>query len=383
MWLFRAFKNCNENWRYDLHKLAPDHNPLLIRSRDICVQRHPVLRGIVLAYEEFYGNFCKKDNNYRYAQIFDNKIFCDPGTLQPLGKNFFGNLLYDNYTRQIRVLTYDKCFNNNIFKSLQEFRDDGLPLTLVTWMRLRNLLLRHNRGNSNIKAISISEFVNRWRKGGRVIRLNATSHHLKSIDTRNLRSFNTFTDLIGFIPDEEFNVGNWYSSWNTHSLSNDFRTFIYNSRFNSLPLNNRLNSYLQEVDPSCTFCNITHNRPAPRDSVSHCFLHCNSVQSLLTDFIMILGINLDINSSQFAKLYWFGYTAGDVNITVRCFATSLIFDGFRYVLFKNRQRRHLPSSLQLQIEVATLFKWICRYNNKIFQAIQCTFPNTIFLQAIG
>jgi hypothetical protein len=166
-------------------------------------------------------------------------------------------------------------------------------------MRLCNSLLRYNRGNSNNKSVSIVEFVNRWRKGGRSIRLNAAAHQLQSVDIRNLRSFHTFTSLIGIVPDENFNIGYWYSTWNTHSLNNDFKTFIYNSRYNCLPLNNRLNSFLQEVDPTCTYCSITGNRPAPRDSLSHCFLHCNSVRPLLIDFTNILGLNIDIDTEQF------------------------------------------------------------------------------------
>jgi hypothetical protein len=325
--------------------------------------------------------FCSKENHYIHAQIFENRIFCDPGTLLPIGKQFYGNQLYNNHKRQIRELTFEKCFNNNIFKSLQEFRDDGLPITLVIWMRLRNSLLRHNRGNSNNK--SVFEFVNRWRKGGRSIRLNAAAHQLQSVDIRNLRSYHTFTSLIGIVPDANFNIGYWYSTWNTHSLNNDFKTFIYNSRYNCLPLNNRLNSFLQEVDPACTYCSITGNRPAPRDSLSHCFLHCSSVRPLLINFTNILGLNIDIDSEQFLKLYWFGYSTASANVIIKCFASSLIFDGFRFALFKNRQRRHLPSSLQLQLEIVTLLKWICRCNKKNFQAIHCTFPNMILLQAIG
>jgi hypothetical protein len=89
------------------------------------------------------------------------------------------------------------------------------------------------------------------------------------------------------------------------------------------------------------------------------------VRPLLIDFTTILGLNIDIDSEQFLKLYWFGYGPMGANVMIKCFATSLIFDGFRFALFKNRQRRHLPSSLQLQLEIVTLIKWICRNNKKI------------------
>jgi hypothetical protein len=87
-WLLRAKKNCIDNWRYDLCKLAPNNNPLLLRASDINPVHSPVLHGICAAYEDFYNAFCKIGNNYKNAQVYKNDIFRDPGSGNTLGKSF-------------------------------------------------------------------------------------------------------------------------------------------------------------------------------------------------------------------------------------------------------------------------------------------------------
>jgi hypothetical protein len=92
-----------------------------------------------------------------------------------------------------------------------------------------------------------------------------------NVNTLQSRCFITYSRLVGTTLDPEWDVGDWYSSWNINSLPNDFRMFMFNSRNNSLPLNNRVNAYIEEVDPSCTFCRMLGALPAPRDSFIHCF----------------------------------------------------------------------------------------------------------------
>jgi hypothetical protein len=383
VWLFRAKKNCIDNWRFDLHQLAPNNDPLLIRSSDVCAARHPLLKNICLAYESFYQNFCKIDGNFRNAQIFENDTFIDPGTNQTLGRHFFGPAFYEQHKNNIRNLTYNNCFTANGYKTLLEFRQGGLPLSIALWMRLRNTLLHSNRGNTDNKTNTIQDLVLRWRKGGKRIRILQTWHREKNVNVRTGRTFITFSLLVGITPPLNINLNIWYSLWNTSSLSNDFRNFIYNSRFNSLPLNNRLNSYLQEIDPSCTFCRLTNNMPAPRDSMSHCFLNCPLVTIFLQDFLTVLDLHENVFSNTFGLMYWYGINDLQNHSQIRTFAYSLVFDGFRYVIFKNRLRKNVPSINDFRNEIVAFFCWICKFNKKIKGAIMCTFPNTIFSQALG
>jgi hypothetical protein len=382
-WLLRAKKNCIDNWRYDLHKLSPNNDPLQIRASDVSAQIHPVLHDICIAYEDFYFNFCKSERNYKSAQIFENSIFRDPGTGNMLGKQFFGIDFYNGYRDAIRKLSFDDCFANNVFKSIQEFRDIGLPLSLVVWMRIRNTLLHYGNPPLIGKINKISDFVDRWRKGGKQIRRVSVAPIENNIIFRETRSFITFSSLAGIAPARNHNLESWCSSWNTHSLNNELRNFIFSTRFNCLPLNNRLNAYLDDVDPACTYCTITKNLPPPRDSLSHCFFYCDVAQNFLQEIANLINLNTPINCAEFQEIFWYGINGSTSEDKVKQLTYLLIFDCFRYVFFKNRQRRHLPTSFDFTVELLNLIKWISRFNNRIKLALINTFPNTIIFQAIG
>jgi hypothetical protein len=141
-WLLRAKKMCIDNWRHDLHALSPLHNPLLLRSSDINKNINPILHGIVKAYENFYFRFSEKGKNYYHSYIFENKLFLDPVSGNWIDTNFFGNAFYDLHKDKIRSLKYADCHTELGFKTFQDFRADGLPLTLALWMRLRGACMR-------------------------------------------------------------------------------------------------------------------------------------------------------------------------------------------------------------------------------------------------
>jgi hypothetical protein len=170
--------------------------------------------------------------------------------------------------------------------------------------------------------------------------------------------------------------------WNVFSLTNDFRSFLYNSRFNCLPLNNRINAYKQEIDPACTFCLLSNNRPAPRDSVSHCFFYCDTTYTLLKDMLKLTNVVCS-RDEFFQLLYWYGYKH-DTNFSLQHhLAYNLLFDAFRYVLFKNRLRKILPSTDQFLYEYLKFLHWMCKCSKKITMHFRITFLGTRLLQAIG
>jgi hypothetical protein len=103
MWLLRAQKMRIDNWRVDLHTLAPLNNPLLIRASDLDKNRHPILFEICTAYKRFYTAFCKSDSNYKNAIIFKNPIFRDPETNLEIDINFFGPNFYNAHKNLIRT----------------------------------------------------------------------------------------------------------------------------------------------------------------------------------------------------------------------------------------------------------------------------------------
>jgi hypothetical protein len=157
--------------------------------------------------------------------------------------------------------------------------------------------------------------------------------------------------------------------------------FIFNTRYNYLPLNNRLHSYLQDVDPACTYYTLTKNFPAPKDSMAHCFFYCRTAETFLRDILTLINYTDNIYAHDFQMLFWYGFN-GDIS-SLSQVTNLLFFDVFRFILFKNRQRHYLPTSLEFKIEFVSLFKWICKFNRDIKAGIKLRFNNTIFLQALG
>jgi hypothetical protein len=184
-----------------------------------------------------------------------------------------------------------------------------------------------------------------------------------TINIRSMRSYLTFVSLINVRPPDSFSLGVWYSTWNISSLTNDFRTFIYNLRFNCLPLNNRLNSYRPEINPTCTYCRMNNN-PAPRDSLSHCFFYCTSVRNLLYEILDLAGIDTNLDDDTLSKLYWYRYKDDQTCTQTQLMTIIILFDAFRYVIFKNRQRKILPTSLNFKIELCNFLYWIGKFNKK-------------------
>jgi hypothetical protein len=143
-----------------LHALAPNNDPLLIKASDVSENSNPVLHGICVEYENFYNNFCMQERNFYEAQIYENNVFIDPGSGNKISKNFLGLNQYQMQKNRIRMLTYSSCFRLGIFKTIQEFRNDGLALTLVTWMRLRNTVI-HAANPIIGKVNTVHNFVHR------------------------------------------------------------------------------------------------------------------------------------------------------------------------------------------------------------------------------
>jgi hypothetical protein len=307
MWIFRAKKFCIDNWRYDLHKAAPGTDPLLLKKCDLSKDDNPILYGIVADYENFYNCYSNFGFNYKKALIFQNTNFVQTDNrARLLYAQFFGENFYRENKLKIRKLRFSDCFSGDSSKELAVWQEEGLPLSLTTWLRLRNAILfaKHkfenpNRVaapdpdrdaapdpnlNPNLKCEEIQQFCNRVSKGSRRIRQFFTLFREKGLEVETLPSMTTFKQLINCNPTSHKRLGEWLAVWSLNGIPNAIRTFIFNCRANYLPLNNRLHACRPEIDPRCTFCRIKNQATAARDSFLHCFLTCETVNKILRDF---------------------------------------------------------------------------------------------------
>jgi hypothetical protein len=342
---------------------------------------HPILYNIVVSYEQFYFSFCAVNCNFRSAQIFRNEIFKDPATRDPINANLFGLEFFHLHEPSIRSLTYADCHTVLGFKTLQEFRYSGLPLQLASWMRLRGCLLQYRPPQSLGTNISIEDFVARWKKGGKTIRRILNTKFINDNKYCESQTFQTFTRLAGIRPMEDYDLNIWASVWNIYSLNSDLKSFLFDLRNNSLPLNNRLNAYQPDVNPGCSFCQYADENPLPRDSMVHCFLLCKFVSPLLDELLLLINIERDDDNLQ--QLYWYGCTDANSRNSFKTCAYILIFDIFKYIVFRHRRRKTVPSADTFFDEFFSQLKWTCKFNKKIKCSFQCTFNGTMLLRAIG
>jgi hypothetical protein len=113
-----------------------------LRAYDIPREKSIILHEIAWFYEYFYGCYSLLENNYRKNSIFQNIAFCRSGAdNRLLDVDFFGKNFYNENREKIRSLTFDDCFDDGNFKSINDFRVMGLTLPMSLWMRFQSALL--------------------------------------------------------------------------------------------------------------------------------------------------------------------------------------------------------------------------------------------------
>ena len=177
-----------------------------------------------------------------------------------------------------------------------------------------------------------------------------------SANPENLRTVIQYSNLVDLPVPSATILMVCLGNWNKSFICNDFLFLLRN---NSLPLNNRLNAFDNTVSPLCSFCRIINRETRTRDSFLHFFLNCLVTNNLLFQWTRKLNPAPDINAPEFRNLYWFcqSETTEDPSGTI-----GIVMDIFKYVLWKFKQRRHLPNFISLSRETTFLLNIACIRN---------------------
>ena len=98
------------------------------------------------------------------------------------------------------------------------------------------------------------------------------------------RTVNYFSELTHAAVPDLVSLEACLGLWNHSFLTNDLRNFLFLLCNDSLPLNNRLNAFDPEVQPSCNFCRIIDRETAPWDGFYHFFFSCPISNRLLREW---------------------------------------------------------------------------------------------------
>jgi len=346
-WIKRADAKCIDNWRFDLKRCAPDGNLMLLRNIDVNQAEHPILYNLASAFSNFSTALSKKDSNYKKTQIFLNPHFVRSGTDNGmLDIAFFTRDVYDDCKSVIRNLSFDDCFSNGTFKTKQQFRDIGLRLNDIVWIRLRGAMSHAKATFGSVPrksdSSSVTNFVRGFKKGSKKFREIIEYDSTLTEGRKNLRTVITFSEITDTtIPDSEC-LGKILALWNRSFLPNELREFFFKERNNCLPLNNRIVNFVQNASDKCSFCKIINPDTQTRESFAHLFLECPVTRSNLNGFIRITRLPVLPNDPNLKNVFWYGIANGKLDKEM-----LLIFGIFRYCIWKAKTAKTIPRSLNI------------------------------------
>jgi hypothetical protein len=382
-WIKRADAKCIDNWRYDLKMCAPDGNLMLLRTMDVNHNEHPILYNLASAFCNFSTALSKKDSNFKKGQIFLNPHFVRSGTDNGLiDIPFFTRGIYDDCKSAIRKLTLEDCFINGIFRTKLQFRDIGLRLNDIVWIRLRGAINQAKASFGSVPrkndSTSVANFVRGFKKGSKKFREIIEYDSTLTECRKTLRTVTTFSEITDTtVPESDF-LGKTLSLWNRSFLPNELREFFFKERKNCLPLNNRIVNYVQNASDKCSFCKIINPETLTRESFSHLFLDCPVTRGNLNGFIRIIRIPVLPNDPNLKNIFWYGIVEGELDKEL-----LLIFEIFCYCIWKAKTAKKIPRVLTVADSFFCILQTIFGISFKIRDNFMKNPKCANLLQAMG
>jgi hypothetical protein len=381
----RARTHRIDNWRFDLTTLAPDNNVTLIRPCDIDKEAHPILFNIACSYCSFVTEFTCINYNFRTVPFVDNPVFTrGPNDPRTLNKFFFGLDFYNRHKVSLRTLTLTDCFMEERFKTIEEFRDSGLPLTPVTWMRLQLALVNSNRDIFNPRLSwptlpsTLGGFHNTVKRGSKKFSKIIQFKFANNWIINESQSVVTFCNLINLAVPSIETISTVYGGWSFSFLPNDFREFIFLERNNYLKTGTRAANYVINLDDRCSFCRVINPDTVVRESFFHLFFTCPTTCLLLRGVTRLGGLLYPPDGDFFMEKYWFGSLEGKTSVSL-----TLIYEIFRYVIWKFKLRRIVPTPIYFFENFVSCLRQVKLLRPAFFDTLLAHFNCEIIFQALG
>ena len=135
-----------------------------------------------------------------------------------------------------------------------------------------------------------------------------------------------------------------------HVFSSRQREFLFKLYNNILGLNSRIHYINGQIDESCTFCTLSKNLPAPRETFAHLFWYCTVVSRIIGRFSQDY-FRIEINLKRFFDGQ---FTNNETENMVEIF----VLDTLKYVIWNFKLKKVLPTFLgvceDVQYELATV-----------------------------
>ncbi len=380
-WVHRASKLVIDNWRFDLKSLSPTNEILDIRPCDIRNEANPVLSTLVKAHTGLLAEFTKKELNFTVAPFVDNPAFSrGPRDTGLIDCNFLGRAFYSAHKSELRKLTFEQCYQEGRYLSIEEYATLGINISIATWLRL-NLTLsynfrRYSTPNTELAtAKTYPDFMTSIKKGSckfrRVLMHSRVTEYNLGTSTV-VRTFFRTIDLD--IVDEAI----LKASWNISFLPNGLREFIFLELNNFLKIGVRAVNYMQRVSEYCSLCRIINPDTVSRETMQHLFFHCPITTALLRGLTRTLGLKHTPGTVDFSSKYWLGKLMDKFEISL-----FLTFAIFRHLIWKFKLRKIIPTQPTFVGVFISYFKRVKEVRPAVFTSLSTHFSEHLLLQAMG
>ena len=217
-------------------------------------------------------------------------------------------------------LSFEQVANKEGMLRLDEINDSlGLNLNLVTHLRLGEALTfflrnRTNHNNSNQSAVSLGNFLSKFKKGSKQIRLKLTNYRKRNFQLNKQVHVMQYFRIINLPVLESKQLNKWLGIWNLGFLPNKLREFIFKSNSNILGTNARIAHFVVNADKSCTFCKLKNVVPCPEESFEHIFFYCPFTEGFLKNFEREFMPDFNFLDEETRRKFWFLPRNEDFNI---------------------------------------------------------------------
>jgi hypothetical protein len=278
-WVMRAMV-LDDCWKMNLY--AGSYGSVL-NLRSSQYTDGTVLHGIVSAWENFYTKYTAHHKNYTQAYMFGNPFFQCNQT--KVNRELFGNNFFEDYRHNIQALSAHQLIREgNILGYEDAIRSTHIPFTQVHYIRLRGILDALGRNLVRTEqyeqvSTSILTFMARKTRGSRRYRKIIVGDEPDRI-TSNISKFSDNLEIvINLDVSKQLNC-----LWTVCFLDNSTRTFLFKFYNNILGYNHVVSHFVANHSPNCTFCDLTENANAERETPLHLFYQCESVENFLLFF---------------------------------------------------------------------------------------------------
>jgi hypothetical protein len=365
--------------RWQREQVNPDYSGILVMGG---VERDPdrldpsvldggrmiVLENILLKWMEFKRSFYVMKNNVLKARLFGNSLLGEGGV--NIEREVYGREANEVVNEMLDIRVGEIYEENGRLKERVELeRELNLVMNWAQYFRLRGAMSRVIRSfkvdwDIREQPMKLEDFVRRQKKGCNRYRRILSGKQSRTYMENDPREIETGKRIRGIELWESRDLCELnFKVWSISHLEAEFKNFLFKFAQGRLYLNQQ-RARFAEVTRWCTFCEIRKRRELknlgieegtrrygdemerlPGENEAHLFWDCQSVKTALTEVSNgIAGmINGDIDKNKFF-CGWEERSRDGTLMTIIC--TNLL----RFLIFKCKVRRRLPTSGSLRVE---------------------------------